>query len=217
MLTKDNAGKSDQNHSASKDNQSPALRWAQVAISVIGILMIAYHIFSTWFPIFSPILHQNIHLSFAFTLIFLAAMVRSKSRFRLFYLTGIVISLAVTLYIHVNVERLDMWAGFPEKVDVIVGLVLVISVVFLTWKIWGSVFPILLGISVLYALFGHHISGALSQSGKSTGAITNRSRRIMNPTSQSIMFLICFLTLLVLACMSVTHWDILLQTSMPGI
>lgn len=161
MPSNDHAALQKQEDSVAQGKEKPGSRWLSVPISVVGMLMIAYHIFSTWFPIFSPILHQNIHLSFALTLLFLTAALRSKTRFRSLYLVGIILGLGANVYIHVNVERLDMWAGFPENWDVVVGLSLVAVVVFLTWKIWGSVFPILLGIGVLYALFGHRIPGAL--------------------------------------------------------
>lgn len=145
----------------SQEHERLVPKWLRAAVPLTAMLMIAYHLWSIWFPVFSPLLHQNIHLSFAFVLIFFAAVQRSNSRFRTLYVSGAVLSLIVTIYIHANAERLDMWSGYPENVDVVVGLVLVGLVVFLTLKIWGSVFPILLGISILYALFGHHIPGAL--------------------------------------------------------
>jgi len=139
----------------------PFMKILVFAIPLVALLMIVYHIGSTWFPVFGPILHQNVHIAFAFVLLFLVAVKKSNSRLGLLYLTGLAAGLIVTIYIHVNVERLDMYAGFPEPMDIAIGLILVALVVFLTLKIWGAVFPILLGISVLYALFGHLIPGAL--------------------------------------------------------
>ena len=34
----------------------------------VALLMIAYHLMAIWFPIFNPILHQNIHPEPAHTL-----------------------------------------------------------------------------------------------------------------------------------------------------
>jgi len=136
-------------------------RWLQYTISVVARIMITFHLISIWYPIFSPILYQNAHISFAFVIAFLAAVQQSNSRFRYLYLFGIILGLGATVFVHVEVDRLDMYAGFPEGADVVVGLILVALVVYLTFKIWGGIFPTLLGISVLYGLFGHLIPGAL--------------------------------------------------------
>ena len=86
---------------------------------------------------------------------------KSKTRFRYLLPVLAAAGAAVAVYIHLDYERLDMWAGFPETPDIVVGLILVGLVVFATQRIWGNVFPILLGLSILYAFFGHHIQGTL--------------------------------------------------------
>ena len=135
--------------------------WVEKAVTVAALAMIVYHLLSVWFPVFGPIQHQNIHLGFAFGLVSLTARLRSAGRFRFLYILLAALGPAIAVYVHLNFERLDMWAGYPEVVDMAVGIALVGAIVFLTWKIWGGVFPILLGISVAYALFGHHIPGSL--------------------------------------------------------
>ena len=144
-----------------RDGGASAPKWLNVLVMVTAMFMILYHLGSIWFPVLGPILHQNIHLGFAFIMVFLAACQQSQGRRRSLFLVGALLSLVVTIYVHVHFERLDMWSGFPENMDVVVGLALVSLIVLLTWKIWGGVFPILLGISILYALFGHKIPGAL--------------------------------------------------------
>jgi TRAP transporter 4TM/12TM fusion protein len=134
------------------------LDWVTMAI---GLLMIFYHMFSVWVPMFDALLHQNIHLGFSFTLLFLVALRESKGWRRLLFFTGLLIGLVVVVYIHLEKDRLDMWAGFPEPADVVIGLALVATVFYLAWKSWGSIFPILVSITIIYALFGHHIEGAL--------------------------------------------------------
>lgn len=130
---------------------------------IIGasLLMIMYHMVSVWTPIFNALLHQNVHLGFAFVLLFLSAMRKASSRAKIFYSLALLMGLFVSVYMHVEHERLHMWAGFPEPVDMVIGLVLVGLIFYLTWSSWGSVFPILVTISILYALFGHLVTGAL--------------------------------------------------------
>jgi len=134
------------------------LDWLMVGIS---LLMIFYHILSVWMPMFNALLHQNVHLGFAFVLLFLAAMKNSRKVVKIWYAVALLISVVVIVYMHVEEERLQMWAGYPEAADVVIGLVLVVLIFYLTWKSWGGVFPLIVTVSVLYALFGHHIPGPL--------------------------------------------------------
>lgn len=143
------------------DQDSKQSTWIRWTIMITAILMIAYHVWSIWFPLFNPILHQNFHLGFSFALLILVAMEQSRGRIRALFGSVLVVSLIVIAYVHINFERLDMWAGYPEVVDVVVGVVLVALIISLTWKTWGAIFPILVGLGILYALFGHHIAGAL--------------------------------------------------------
>jgi len=132
--------------------------WLMVGIS---LLMIFYHILSVWMPIFNALLHQNVHLGFAFVLLMLAAMRNSGKVAKILYVAALLTSLIVVVYVHVEEERLQMWAGYPEPVDVVIGLVLVILIFYLTWKSWGGIFPMIVTVSILYALFGHYIPGPL--------------------------------------------------------
>ena len=128
----------------------------------VGILMVFYHMLSVWVPMFDALLHQNAHLGFAFVLLFLVAIRQSAKKWEKITFTGLLlIGVIVVVYMHVEQERLHMWAGYPESLDVVIGLAMVSLIFFLTWKSWGSIFPILVSVSVLYALFGHLIEGAL--------------------------------------------------------
>lgn len=143
----------------------PAGKHLDQAIMTVAMLMIAYHFIVVWFPIFNPILHQNIHLGFCFLLLLLA-VIRSLSGRRTFYrillIIAMIIGVVSVIYVHVHYERLSMWAGFPEPVDVMVGIAMVILVIFLTWKEWGYIFPTLVFISMAYAFLGHYLKGPLA-------------------------------------------------------
>ncbi len=131
------------------------------ATVLVAILMIAYHILSVWIPLFNSLLHQNIHLGFSLILLLLASMQTSKRWLKLLMGFGILVSLFCIIYVHVEYQRLRMFAGWPEGIDIPVGIALIFIVILLAWKEWGYIFPVLVGIAVLYALFGHHIKGFL--------------------------------------------------------
>ncbi len=133
------------------------------AIMTVAMLMIAYHFIAIWFPIFNPILHQNIHLGFCFVLLLLAVIRSLPGRkfFRILLVIAMIISVISVIFVHVHYERLSMWAGFPEPVDVMIGIALFVLVLLLTWKEWGYIFPTLVLISITYAFWGHYITGPL--------------------------------------------------------
>lgn len=140
------------------NTQSRMIKWI---LLIVSLIMIAYHISSIWVTMFSPILHQNIHMGFSFVLLILVSLLQASGKGRFFLWLVLGVAVLITTYVHINYERLDMWAGYPEFVDIIIGIALVVLVISLTWKTWGPIFPTLVGIGILYALFGHHIKGAL--------------------------------------------------------
>lgn len=133
-----------------------------IALVVMALTMVIYHGAYLFYPFFNALLHQNVHLGLSITFICLFAIRQSKTKLvQILWLFILVTTVIVCLYIHIEYERLHMWAGYPEFVDIIVGFLLVGVVTCLTFVYWGAVFPILAAIAVLYALFGHNISGPL--------------------------------------------------------
>jgi TRAP transporter 4TM/12TM fusion protein len=133
-------------------------------IKAVALLMIAYHAFTTWHPLFNDLVHQNIHLGFALVVLFLYGMKSPHRRIRVIYSIGLIISIGCTLYMHINFERLDMYSGYPELQDIPVGILLPAIVLAISWVQWGAIFTCLALIAVVYALFGHLIPGAFGHS-----------------------------------------------------
>lgn len=139
-----------------------AERAINITLAIVAVAMLFYHALYLFLPIVNAILHQNIHLAFAFIILCLVGMRSAKNaRLRMVWLGIALISLVVCIYIHIEYERLHMWAGYPEDVDVIVGITLVALVGLFGYLYWGIVFPLLAGGSVLYAFYGHLMSGPL--------------------------------------------------------
>ena len=133
--------------------------------------MILYHLLVVWFPVFNALLHQNIHLGFSLILLFLFAMRTPHRVGKILYAAGAATSLICIIFIHLEYERLHMYAGWPEGRDIIIGITLVVLVFYLTWKEWGAMIPVLAGLAILYAFFGHHIKGSLGHAYLEPGLI----------------------------------------------
>ncbi len=133
-----------------------------LALLIVGLAAVGYHMFSTQYLFVGSYEHQTIHLAFVLTLIFLGAMRAAKSGFGVaFYAALLVLGLFVTGYVLVNMYHLEMVVGFPETRDVIVGILIILVVMEGTRQAWGVMLPIVAAIFVAYFLFGHHLSGPL--------------------------------------------------------
>jgi len=131
-------------------------------IPAIALAMVLFHIIIVWYPLFGGIMNQNAHLGFCLVLIPLH-WARTSDNFwaKALCWLGAIFSLAIVIYLAVHYERLDMEAGFPEPIDVIVGITLIIIVLAATWRSFGAVFPVLVLIGISYALWGQYIPGVL--------------------------------------------------------
>ncbi|MBW1642863.1 MAG: TRAP transporter fused permease subunit [Deltaproteobacteria bacterium] len=131
-------------------------------IPLIALLMIAYHISIVWHPVFGELMNQNTHLGFCLVLLFITwAHSSEKIWMKILYIAAVFLSLALVIYMAVHYERLDLFAGFPNPMDIAVGVALIVIVMVCTWKSFGSIFPSLVLVAIAYALWGHHIKGVL--------------------------------------------------------
>ncbi|MFW6428248.1 MAG: TRAP transporter permease [Desulfosalsimonas sp.] len=131
-------------------------------VLVVALLMVLYHLVIVWHPFFGEMMNQNAHLGFCLVLVLLSMAHSARNNWsQIGALGGAVLSLGLIIYMGVEYERLDMYAGFPEPRDVAVGVALIGLVLFLTWKNFGAIFPILVLTGIAYALWGHHLPGIM--------------------------------------------------------
>jgi len=131
-------------------------------IPVIALSMIAFHAAIVWYPLFGGIMNQNAHLGFCLVLVLLHWARSAEAGWaKILFWIGTALSFGIAIYLAVHYERLDMEAGFPEPLDVVVGVTLMVIIIAATWKSFGAIFPVLVMIAISYALWGQHIPGVL--------------------------------------------------------
>jgi TRAP transporter 4TM/12TM fusion protein len=123
-------------------------------ISVVAIAMVIYQLSSVMYLWGEPVEHWNRHLAFAFVLVFLKAIQKSK-KFVWFDLLLLVLSIAATSYIAISYQDLLDRLGFPNTADVIVGVVLILLCLEGTRRSYGNVLPVLVICYIIYAFFGY--------------------------------------------------------------
>ncbi len=140
---------------------APAARTVKVlgiAVTVISLLMFLYHMLSSRFLLVNYTLHQNYHLGFALVIVFLAAARDTRRTWvRYVYLLLTAASIIVTIYIYARFDHLQLATGFPDPIDMGIGIILALVVLVGTWRSWGAIFSTLAILFILYAFFGHLI------------------------------------------------------------
>ncbi|CFX06426.1 TRAP transporter, 4TM/12TM fusion protein [Candidatus Filomicrobium marinum] len=127
-------------------------------IVAVGIAAFGYHMLTTQVLMVGSYEHQTIHLMFVVTLIFLGAVRLSTSvSARLWYLSMLGLGLFATAYIYLNLSHLEMVIGFPETMDVIVGVILMLVVLEGTRQAWGNIMPCVIVFFVAYFFLGQYL------------------------------------------------------------
>ena len=129
---------------------------------LIGLSMFLYHMVSTQRLFFGSFEHQNIHLFFILVLTFLNTMREKKNGWIWAIQTILLISGVIgTIYVGLNLEHLEEAVGYPEPVDVVIGVILMVLALEGTRQAWGLTLPIVAALFIAYFLFGHLIPGPL--------------------------------------------------------
>lgn len=139
---------------------------AMKIFSIVAILMSLYQIIVVIYPVFSPIEHQDIHLFFALTLIYLWLFGTSKSKkdkaLSIIFIIG---SIITTGYIFINFMRLTEKIGLITNMDTVIGVMLIIVVLEATRRTFGIPLPILVVVSIFYAKYGELFPGFFNHAG----------------------------------------------------
>jgi len=137
-----------------------------VAIVVVGFAMFLYHMVSTQYLFTGNFEHQDIHLGFVLVLVFLATLAKSRTVWQRSLQVGLIaLSLVAAAYVFLNINHLEEVVGFPEPMDVVMGVLIIVLVVEATRQAWGMTLPIVAAIFVLYFVFGDWLPGALHHKG----------------------------------------------------
>jgi len=132
--------------------------------------MVLYQFISTQHILLGSYQHQNAHLFFALTLVFLSTL-KKGAVFRPFMLILILASIVCTGYVHFYFEELLNRRMFNNLPDLIIGVILVIVVLEATRESFGLVLPILCMFFIAYGFFGHYLPGTFRTMDLPTGKL----------------------------------------------
>ncbi len=143
--------------------ESYPLKMLNVAIAVVAIAMVLYHLISTQYLLQPTVLFKNTHLGFAFLLVFLVSIRKSPKRWWLWLVLALA-ALTVTGYIQVYYMDLLRRAGINTVGDMVLAVVLVILCLEATRQAFGLVLPIFICVFIVYFFLGQYLPGPLEAS-----------------------------------------------------
>jgi TRAP transporter 4TM/12TM fusion protein len=133
-----------------------------LAITTIGVAMAIFHLISTQYLLLSVYQFYNVHLAFSLVLVFLSMLKKGGKRgAHIYTLILLLLSLGTAGYMGIYSDDLAVRMGYPEGVDFIFCIALIIVVIEATRRSFGYVFPILAAVFTLYAFWGYKLSPPL--------------------------------------------------------
>ena len=136
-----------------------ALFWIAVAFALFQLVTAAYS------PIASQVV-RSVHVGFLTLMVFGLAATLAKSRIvaLLLWLAG-GISLLLSLYHWVFYKELIIRAGDPTRLDIAVGVIVVLLVFEAARRMMGPALPIICSLFLSYGLFGQYLPSPLNHRG----------------------------------------------------
>ena len=137
-------------------------------LNLILVAWILLHIYTVWKLPFSLDELKILHLGFAISTLFFSMFLTSKTenqKYAWHWLAVSILTVFVTIFFFTDYGNMIERSGMPSTSDVIAGTILVALVILITWQVWGFVIPLLTILVLLYAFFGHYLSGFFFHSG----------------------------------------------------
>jgi len=142
--------------------------WSKWALAVVATTFGALQFYAAGArPMLSTVLFP-IHLAFAIAVVLLAyplRKTRGDRRVPLYDLVLIAIAAAAAAYVVMHSSDIMNFTYTESNADLILGTALVLLTLEASRRSLGLVFPILVALSILYALFGAYMPGSLATQG----------------------------------------------------
>lgn len=113
---------------------------------------------------FEPYVHYSLHLLLMIVVLY-STKVNLKSFDGVLALGAMLSGVLACGYVIFNYEAFQMRAGYPEGIEMLLGLILIITILDGTRRLVGWALPILVVIAFLYLFFGKYLSGYISHPG----------------------------------------------------
>jgi TRAP transporter 4TM/12TM fusion protein len=142
--------------------------WSARALSAICMASGLFHFYAAGRRPMLSVIQFAIHLGFALTIVLWSNPIRKPKAPRvvpLYDLACVAVVLASCAYVMVHAFPIMDFSYIETRMDLVLGTALVLLTLEASRRSLGLVFPILVGLSICYALFGHWIPGRFGHEG----------------------------------------------------
>lgn len=137
--------------------------------TIVAVCMSIFHLWSAGVKMLPTAQHKAIHLAFAMLLTFIIYPARSKDKNKvpIYDIVFAILGTTSCLYLLVEYQDLIYRSGSPNRLDIIMGAILLILIMEATRRTMGWSLVIVSGVFLAYAMFGQYIPGNLGHRGYS--------------------------------------------------
>lgn len=144
-----------------------------IIMTIIGVLMVFFHMLSTQVQLWDNFEFQSIHLIFIFALIGLSQIIDASPLKSLYMGSVTILGILCALYVATHIPELDLQVGFPTSPTLWLGVALIFCVFEMTRWVWGIALPTVAGVFVVYYLFGQYLPSIISHADYPVGYIVS--------------------------------------------
>jgi TRAP transporter 4TM/12TM fusion protein len=143
-----------------EDSTGTKQKWERIlsiALPIAAITMIIYQLTYTQYLLQDPIGHRITHLGFAFLIVLLSLILKSRRNWLLKWIL-LISALLVTGYLLYFLDPiLEYRQSIPIPSDIVIGVIILILTFVTTYLIFGRTFPIITAIAVAYLVLGRYL------------------------------------------------------------
>lgn len=149
-----------------KQNDKKELFNISGLITIISILMGLFHLYTSFFGVFTALWQRSIHLSFGLVLTYLMAFNQSDNKInKAFYVIASLSTFLVVFYLIYDFHGIMQRFAVPNKYDLIIGGILIILVLDFTRRLTGNILFSIALLFLIYPLAGPYLPGILNHRG----------------------------------------------------
>ena len=140
----------------------------EIGVFVIGLVLAVFHIYTSYFGALPAYQQRIVHLVFSMMLVPLCydLVKTKKAGIRLAYQIVLIGALAVIGIYSYSIAN-DMWkqTGTMSTIDLVLGTILILMLLFFTWRVVGAAMPIIAILCIVYAILGPHLPRGIAHRG----------------------------------------------------
>ncbi|MBW1801158.1 MAG: TRAP transporter fused permease subunit [Deltaproteobacteria bacterium] len=129
-------------------------KFVSVALPVMALVMIVYQLIYTQYILQGPTAHKITHLGLGFIVVLLSLILKEQKGRPLRWVL-LVISLAFSIYLMVNLQEImELRQSIPLPSDIVVGVIVLLVVFIVAYQVLGKTFVIIAGLCLCYLVLG---------------------------------------------------------------